>query len=319
MAGKKNFRKKARKPAAKKPLRAVAKQNQARTELKSRVVAPDYSPDDGTYTYVIPTNGSISHGPTDSVTVVPRAYYDGLVHGSANGQLEGLFITPKFLTMKMELNFDQMFPTLATSGTITAQTPISYKVIVNHGWIKQDLRPAAVSEFSDGGARLLAAIESTSIDQGTLLAVGVARHQLFLSQIQPDYLTFRRKDPSNVVVIKKQIIRPKGNMLYQYQTSSQSGAAHEHAAVAPNAQIRLSWDMKDIGKGGKPGAQKMRVMPIVNAGSLVGFTPGNNWIPYVNVSCEYDKRGAVTHAGALSAKNGQVGINYTTMFTYADV
>jgi len=319
MAGKKPFRKKARFNGKKKSLPVVAKQNQARTELKSRVFAPEFSPDDGTYEYVIPTNGTISHGPTDSLTFVPQAYYNGLVHGSANGQIEGLFITPKFLTMKMELNFDQLFPTLATSGSVSAQVPISYKVIVNHGWIKQDLRPAAVSEFSDGGARLLPAIESSSINQGTLLALGVARHQLYLSQIQPDYLTFRRKDPSNVVVIKRQIIKPKGNMLYQYQTSSQSGAAHEHAAVSPNSQIRLTWDMKDIGKAGKPGAQKMRVMPIVNAGSLVGFTPGNNWIPYVNVSCEYDKRTAVTHSGALSAKNGQVGVNYTTMFTYADV
>ena len=113
------------------PAKKAVKRVQQKTELKDRV--------NNIRTHDLTTvSGSITNGPEGSYIMVPESFLAPITQGNLNGQFEGNSICPRYLNLKVKLNFENLNP-MGDSQGLTEQT---YFIQAMQGWVKINLKDA---------------------------------------------------------------------------------------------------------------------------------------------------------------------------------
>ena len=138
------------KKVAKVAKKAVVKQRAKRVEYKDRVsrlvttqAMYQYGPN------VTPIPEGPTNGPSNTVTLVPSTWIDPFTTGTQNGQIVGTEITPKYLNLKLKLNFDFLRRVIFTSPNGADPTIQRYDITILQGWIKKTLREDMVTEVTN--------------------------------------------------------------------------------------------------------------------------------------------------------------------------
>ena len=90
-------------------IKKAVKRVQQKTELKDRVVKPLHH-DLSTFT------GSLTNGPSDTFCMVPESFMNVMTQGDLNGQIHSNEYCPRYLNMKVKLNFEYLNPMGSTTG-----------------------------------------------------------------------------------------------------------------------------------------------------------------------------------------------------------
>lgn len=276
------------KGAARKAVRKV----QAKTELKDRVATPSQVD----LTSVV---GSVTNGPTNSAIMVPEAYMTAITQGNLNGQFEGNEYTPKFLNLKLKMNFEHLNP-YGLDGT----TVQSYFINVIQGWVKISLKDDGVLTEQHNNAS--SGRHQPAFANGAdphALALSVVKRALFQANFQPNFLSYERHDYGDVKVIKR--FRVYGQQTKKFVTpmapavANPAGATALVTSVAPDRHYSFNWKMVN---------KKQELAPIT--GATTTFGNAETWIPFVMTTMNTDI--ALHNLSYLTLENAN-------HFTYSDI
>lgn len=271
----------------------AVKKVQQKTELKDRINIVRSA-------NLTTTTGSIANGPEGSYVMCPESYLSAITQGNLNGQFEGNSYCPKYLNMKVKLNFDKLKPMGGEHGT----TPQTYYIQCMQGWIKINLKDAgylsAVHANASSGKNQPAF--SAGADPHAF-GLTVAKRALFQANLKKDFLSYERVDYGDVKVLKR--FRVYGDQVKKFvtpvQVASQVPAVATHAinSVAPDKHLSFNWTMQN---------KKQELAPIT--GATTTFGNAETWIPFVMITFTADE---LLHDGSMLV------IEHRDHFTYSDI
>jgi hypothetical protein len=281
-SGKFYYPKKGGKPAAKKAVKRV----QQKTELKDRVVSPA-SHDLTSF------SGSQTNGPGGSYIMVPESLLNKMAQGDLNGQLHGNEYCPKYLNMKLKLNFEHLDPFGGEHGT----DPQSYYITLTQGWIKINLKDSgALTQVHNNTAsgRMQPAFIAGADPHS--LATTIAKRALFNANFEREFLSYEKRAYDDVKVIKR--FRVYGDMRKRFVTPQGGGGSTEHA-IAPDKHYSLNWRMTN---------KKQELAPIT--GETQNYGNALTWIPFCMITL---------HADIALTASSKLVIQQANHFTYSDL
>lgn len=296
----KGKKKESKKPASKK---AVVKQNIFKTEYKDRV-----SQQLGVS--IVSNSGSVTNGPANSQILIPSSFTDAFTQGTQNGMVDGNQINARFLNMKVELNFANLIPWV-TSSTVPLQRQ-NYHIVIRQCLILDDISEAMLFEYTNpSSGRIQKAFSDLSAAQPhkySDMFLEVAKRRLFNQNINPDFLSYERRQDSKVRVLKKHTVKPSLDSRYtdgRVEQEVPAGSAVIHYQSAPVKRYTFNW---------KQPKEKVTLNPVINASPQTDAPPvgpGKSWIPCVCVTMERD-------IPDDDAADHNLEINYRDHFTYTD-
>ena len=281
---------------AKKPKKAVVKQNQFRTEYKDRV-----SPISQYTIAEPPESWDNTKVPLDSEVLFPYAFFNYFSQGTQNGEIDGNQINAKYLNMKVELDFSDLPTLVRTSATGQINVDQNYHIVIRQCYVLQDISEYLTKSYLNvKSGRTIPAFNA--LTGGTekipleLLKI-VANKALNRQKIKADFLTYQRRQDTKVRVLKKIVVKGKLNQRLvspndtAIKVEVSSTGSGEYSVLhrpypTPNQHFSFNWKMpKD----------KIQLQPCIGTTtgdppvtSLSGYWPGKSWIPCVMVSCERD-------------------------------
>lgn len=282
--------KKTKKVNQKKPKSTVAKQNQFRTEYKDRISSRRNSE--------LSTNvGSSSAGPSNSLILIPEALTTLFGQGTKNGEVDGNVFNPKFLNMKMKINFDKLPP--HTTST-TAPIPIQYQIHVRHGYVLQDLREYLEAKtLNSASGRTQPAFPVHSNVPGHWEAV--AKKFLFNARIQSEFLSYEKRLDTQVRIIKTQrILGQQEKVITRNQLVAGTGMPLGIGPVSPDRNLTFDWKMP---------RDKCSLSPAMNSTAVAGYAPTTMWVPFVCVTM---------NTNVPLASGQHLNVHDISHFTYTD-
>lgn len=275
---------------AKKATRKAVKRVQEKTELKDRVVKPLHH-DLSTFT------GSPTLGPSDTYIMVPESFMNSITQGDLNGQVHGNEYCPKYLNMKVKLNFELLNPMGSTTGVAPFTEPQSYTIMVTQGWVKISLKSAG--ELSQVHANVSSGRNQPAFAAGAnphTLALTVVKRAMYQANFNRDFLSYEKRSYEDVKVIRR--FRVFGDKRRNFVTPEQSTTL-PLVSVAPDKNLSFNWKMMN---------KKQELAPIVDNTTAMGNA--DTWIPFVAVSLDHD---------IGMATNSALRIEQANHFTYSDL
>jgi len=270
----------------KKPIKKVIKQNQQRVEYKDRVSA-------------ITTQAITAHagddilGPENSLIVIPTSLTHIWSQGSSNGMVDGLSFNPRFLNMKIRLDFSSLPGEVTVDAKLLQQ---KYDIYVRQCWIQQDVSEFLVDTATNAYShRTEPAFIDGDIDKMQLHYDHVAKRTLFNAKIQPDFLSYERRVDDKVKVIKTMHIKP------QY-TENVSQVLDQNARPR---NLSFNWKMPN---------RKTRLSPMKNITEIVA--PSQIWIPCVLITL--DRTYGLTDVPTPLISESPLIVEVIDHFTYTD-
>lgn len=278
-----------KKGAVKKAVRKV----QAKTELKDRVAQPAQID-------LTTVTGSITNGPTNSAVLVPEAFMTSITQGNLNGQFEGNEYTPKYLNLKMKLNFEYLNPYGLDGHTVQ-----SYFINVIQGWVKISLKDDGVlSEQHNNASSGRHQPAFAAHADPHALALSVVKRALFQANFQPNFLSYERHDYGDVKVLRR--FRVYGDQTKKFVTPMAPPVANPAVtlqpatnSIAPDKHYSFNWKMTN---------KKQELAPIT--GATTTFGNAETWLPFVMTTMHTDI--ALHNSSYLTIEN----VNH---FTYSDI
>lgn len=289
--------------------KVVARQRQKKVELKDRISRQITSnsmyqggPD------VVPIVEGPTNGPANTLTIVPSSWIDPFTTGTQNGQIVGTEITPKYLNLKMKLNFDFLRRVIFTAPNGSGPAIQRYDITILQGWIKQTLREDMVTEVTNAESGWSLPAFGSKADWETSVN-SVVNREMYNNGIQAEFLTYRQKSTSNLQIIKKKTI--KGHQDEQLNTGSEAVDLNPLVGATPEQNHTFNWDLSKM--------NKTKMAPI-GSGSVVDPTRvlGFSWIPFVQVRIG---RLALESTGSTEGPNANRSallVSHVDHFTYSD-
>jgi hypothetical protein len=248
----------------KKPKSTVKKQNQFRVEYKDRISTIVSNS-------LAAVTGSHLAGPENSLILIPEAMTNVFSQGSSNGQVDGSNINPRYLNMKVKLNFDLLPSPLTSTNT----GPQQYEIYIYHGFITQNLTEQLVTTYLNAeSGRTVPAFGTNG--PLTNAAWGVlAKKFLFNARLKAEFLSYQKKQDTHVRILSRK--RVYGDLNSQFQHTIYPTANNATTRVSPDKHYSFNWTMpKD----------KQRLSPVFSANTLDGYTLSSMFIPFVMVTME---------------------------------
>ena len=289
---------------AKKPKKAVVKQNIFKTEYKDRV-SQQIGVD------IVSNTASVINGPENSQILIPSSFTDPFTQGSQNGMIDGNQLNSRFLNMKVELNFANLAPWV-TSNTVVLQRQ-NYHIVVRQCLILDDISEAMVYEYTNPSSGrvqkafndLAAAADNRYRDQ----FLKIAKKRLFNQNINPDFLSYERRQDTKVRILKTITVKPSLDTRTsdgRVEQEIPSGGAIVHWQSAPIKRYSFNW---------KTPKDKVTLQPVINSEHPTLNVPpmgvGKSWIPCVCITMERD-------IPDDNPTNHNLEINYRDHYTYTD-
>jgi hypothetical protein len=289
------------KPKAKK---AVVKQNIFKTEYKDRV-----SPQIGVN--IVSNSGSVVNGPANSQVLIPSSFTDPFTQGSQNGMIDGNQLNARFLNMKVELNFANLAPWV-TSSTTPLQRQ-NYHITIRQCLILDDISESMLSEYTNPSSgriqKAFSDLAAAAPNRYRDLHLRIAKQRLFNQNIDPDFLSYERRQDSKVRVLKKIVVKPSLDTRFndgRVEQEVPSGGSIVHWQSAPVKRYSLNWQQPK---------NKVTLQPVLDSEHPSLNAPplgvGKSWIPCVCITMERD-------IPDDDAANHNLEINYRDHFTYTD-
>jgi hypothetical protein len=287
--------------------KVVQKSVAKRIELKDRFQLNPHSHDMYENGVTGLQSDSVLAGIVNSHVIVPQMWEQSFSEGPANGQIIGTEIRPRYLNLKVKLNYDklmkQVFQKGNTSGNYFNQT---YHITLIQGWIKQDLREQLDGQAAGGGGWTLPAFSNSASYTGALNAL--INREMYNNELNPAFLTYRQKTASNIKVIKKMTI--KGDLNSNFIGASNlnsTGTTGEWRTQDSN--LTFNWDLSNLGK--------VKLTPIMDPTGVNQFCLGYNWVPFVQVRVD---RGIEELIDGVDSTKGRSALNveHVSHFTYSD-
>jgi hypothetical protein len=294
-------------PVKKKQMKAkktVAKQNQHRVEYKDRISTIS--------TVDLTSNlGDYSTGPANSVILLPRSYTNTFQQGVSNGQIEGNSITPKYLSMKVRLDFSRLPQYVKHNASNERWDYQQYDLYVQQVWIKETLneerRGTFANQFSN---RLQPAFENqTTYDNAW---TNISKKMLFNGRIQPDFLSYEKKADTQIRTLRKWRVLGDQNAGFTSANINSTlgtdpGPDASVGRVSPDKHYTFKWEMpKD----------KQFLSPVIQTTTTADYGFSSMWIPAVVITMnrKYGDAEGVVPATADSP----LLISEISHFTYTD-
>ncbi len=270
----------------KKAVRKAVARVQQKTELKDRVAHPS-AYDLSTFT------GSPTNGPADSHIMVPESFLSTMSQGDLNGQLHGNEYCPKYLNLKLKLNFEFLSP----FGGEGESHPQSYNIMLTQGWVKISLKQSGA--LTQVHQNVSSGRDQPAFPTGAdphSLAVAICKRALYQANFNREFLSYEKRSYDDVKVIKR--FRVFGDMRKKFVIPDQDTIASA-TTVAPDKHYSLNWRMVN---------KKQELAPIIGATTTYGNA--ETWIPFVMVTMEHDV--SLTSETKLRIENAN-------HFTYSDM
>ncbi len=293
-------KKDSKKPA---PKKAVVKQNIFKTEYKDRI-----SQQIGVS--IVSNSGSVTNGPANSQILIPSSFTDPFSQGAQNGMIDGNQLNARFLNMKVELNFANLAPWV-TSNSAPLQKQ-NYHVVIRQCLILDDISEAMLSTYTNASSgRIQKAFSDLSAAQPhkySDMFLEVAKRRLFNQNINPDFLSYERRQDSKVRVLKKHTVKPSLDTRFsdgRVEQEIPTGGSIVHWQSAPVKRYTFNW---------KQPKEKITLNPVIVADPQTAIPPvgpGKSWIPCVIVTMERD-------IPDDNESSHNLEINYRDHFTYTD-
>lgn len=296
--GKKTNNKKKKPAKNMKPKKAVAKQNQFRTEYKDRV-----SPISQYTIAANPESWTPSKLPLDSEVLFPYALFNYFSQGTQNGEIDGNQINARYLNMKVELDFSNLPVMVRTSATGLRNIDQNYHIVIRQCLILDDLSEHLKNSWLNvKSGRTIPAFNGLTGDATNPIPLELLKEitnkALNRQKIKADFLTYQRRQDTKVRVLKKIVV--KGKLNNRISTANDTAIKVEVSSTGsgeysvlqrpyptPNQHYTFNWKMPK---------NKIQLQPVIGTTTgdppvtqLVGYWPGKLWIPCVMVSCERDQ------------------------------
>ncbi len=268
----------------------AVKRVQQKTELKDRVVRPSAHDLTGALA------GSVANGPAGSYIMVPESFLNTMSQGDLNGQLHGNEYTPKYLNMKVKLNFEHLDP-FGGAGPSTFTDPQTYYISLTQGWVKISLK--ASGALSETHANSSSGRNQPAFAVGAdphALAIAIAKRALFQANFEKDFLSYEKRSYDDVKIIKR--FRVYGDQRKKFVIPDQATSATANQ-IAPDKHYSLNWKMIN---------KKQELAPIT--GATQNYGNAQTWIPFVMVTLKGD---------VGFSTNTKLTIEQANHFTYSDM
>jgi len=286
---------KAKPQATKKPLKTVIKQNQMRTEYKDRISL--------TYQQNLGNSfkGSATAGPSNSSVFLPDAMVEKWQQGTSNGNIDGNQINPRFLNMKMELDFSQL-PTYVISNGVN-NVPCHYYIRIRQCLVMEDISESFTLKYTNPtSGRQQRALQDDTSKIGTPRWLELARLKLFNNGLDADFLSYEKRQDSKVRILKTHTIK------YDLNDRLNTGGVESITPSSRKQRFSFDWKMPK---------EKQILYPLVDttdpqAYVVTGHSLGKMWIPCVLVTMER----SVTDDD--QSGDHRLEVSYISHFTYTD-
>ncbi len=272
----------------------VSKQNQFRVEYKDRIT--EVIDNDLTI-----NSGGPSSGPANTQVLIPEALTRVFPQGTSNGQVDGNNINLKYLNMKVKLDFTELPQYVQISPDTGANTkPLvaqRYNLTVRQAWVKKDMRDFLTATFVNPNSKREQASFPTEpiANQGWIDTADLYTYQ---SRLQPEFLTYSRKEKTDVVVLKSMRILGEQTKTFQDEDGQDN--------ISPDKHLTFNWTMPKV---------KQLLSPIADDGTQMVIS--SMWVPVVLVSLDrkytvlYDETGKAVPPTPLK-------ISHISHLTYTD-
>ncbi len=263
--------------------KTVKKHRQARVESKDRIA--------NIRSFTLTSNaGNATNGPENSLVLVASSQWSGFTQGSFNGQIESNSITPRYLNMKVVLNFDKL--PAYSAGAIQ-----SYNVRIYQCLVQRTLKDAGhlvATHLNTESNRTQPAFD-TGVNASDLvvMAQDEAQQVMFNARLQPDFLSYDKRVNDNLKIIKTW--RVLGDTTKKFQSAI---LANSDASVSPEKHYSFNWRMPQT---------KRELSPLKDTPTDLGFS--SMWIPAVLITM--DTKNALAQGEGLQ-------IQTIDHFTYTD-
>lgn len=297
------------KAAAKK---AVAKQRQKKVELKDRVstIGGSYQAADlyQNGMGVLPIVEGPTNGPNNVYTIVPETWADPFSTGTENGQIVGTEITPKYLNMKLKLNFDFLRRVVFMAPNGADPHIQRYDIMLTQGWIKTDLREYMFTEVINPASGWGLPSFATKADWGTSIR-DVINREMFNEGIRPEFLSYRQKAASNIKVLRR--IKVKGHQDENFVTGSEAIDNNPVEGATPEQNFTFNWDLSKM--------NKTKMAPI-GSGTVadVNHVLGYSWLPFVSIAISRRVLESTGSTGGANENRSFLNVKHVDHFTYSD-
>lgn len=299
-------KKQAKKKQPMKAKKTVAKQNQHRVEYKDRISTIQTVD-------LIDTPGIASPltGPENSVILLPRSYTSTFQQGVSNGQIEGNSIMPKYLSMKVRLDFSRLPQYVKHAASGDRWDYQQYDLYIQQVWIKETLneerRGTFANQFSN---RLQPAFENqTTYDNAW---TNISKKMLFNARIQPDFLSYEKKADTQIRTLRKWRVLGDQNAGFTSANitptlGTDPGPDASVGRVSPDKHYTFKWEMpKD----------KQYLSPVVQTTTTADYGFSSMWIPAVVITLNRKYGDAETVFPATA--DSPLLISEISHFTYTD-
>lgn len=285
-SGKFYYPKKGRKAAVPRAVKKV----QLKTELKDRVVRP------AAYDLTGALAGSVANGPAGSYIMVPESMMDEMSQGDLNGQLHGNEYCPKFLNMKVKLNFEHLDP-FGGSGPAPFTDPQTYYITLTQGWVKISLKDAGYLTATHANTSSGRKQPAFAAGAGPhTLATSIVKRATFQANFEKDFLSYEKRSYDDIKIIKR--FRVYGDQRKKFVIPDQATSAVANQ-IAPDKHYSLNWRMTN---------RKQELAPIT--GATQNYGNAQTWIPFVMVTFKGD---------VGFSTNTKLTIEQANHFTYSDM
>jgi hypothetical protein len=204
---------------------------------------------------------------------------------------------PKYLNMKVKLNFEFLNPMGSTTGIAPFTEPQSYTIYVTQGWVRINLKSAG--HLTQVHANVSSGRNQPAFGPGAdphALALAVVKRAMFHANFNRDFLTYEKRSYEDVKVIRR--FRVFGDKRRNFVTPEQSTTL-PLTSVAPDKNLTFNWKMIN---------KKQELAPISD--NAIALGNADTWIPFVAVSLDSD---------IGMATDSVLRIEQANHFTYSDM
>lgn len=290
--------------------KAVAAVRRKKVELKDRISPTPtdfnmYQAGQG----LVPFEPSATAGPVNSHIIVPSSWKDPFTTGTENGQIIGTEITPKYLNLKLKMNFDFLRRVVYLDAGGENPHVQRYDINILQGWVMKDLRNDIDTQLENLNSRWkLPSFQSKAVYDNARTTL--LKQEFFNSGIVPEFLTYRQKTATNIKIIKR--IKVKGHMDENLLSDSDgpTPANSTAANVTPEQNFTFNWDLSKF--------NKTKMTPVGTGTAKPTHVFGYTWIPFVQVLVARRVTENRTSAGNPELHRSYLNVKSVDHFTYAD-
>ena len=307
------------KKVAKIAKKVVRQTRQKKVELKGRISGQVhfynmYQNGDA----VAPVVPGPTNGPNNTLCLVPETWSNPFTTGTQNGQVVGTEITPKYLNMKVKLNFDFLRRIIYMQANGVDPHIQRYDISIVQGWIKKDLRCHLSHEATNAQSGWSLPSFRDKADYTTALSA-LINQEMYNNSLEPEFLMYRQKSKSNIKVIRKFMIKGHQDENLVTGSDASSGDDNPVQGATPEQNLTFNWDLSNF--------NKTKMVPIGDAVTVdAEHVLGYSWIPFVQVRVDrrvlestQSHEGGDPSAPALpNLHRSSLVVKWVNHFTYAD-